>query len=140
MWLSASASPYMTALIVGRQPSRPAEFSSPSAWQEVKTQLKKQCCERVTQLGVRFGRERVVVATVAFGDPKGNYSMLKEMAKDKGTLTNVAATVHEGTSNASVGEIKAELKSLNVEPAGLFEKSDFVDALFAARARASAKR
>ena len=40
-----------------------------------------------------------------------------------------------------VSEIKAELKSLNVEPAGLhFEKSDFVDALFAARARASAKR
>lgn len=29
---SATASPYMTELIVGRQPSRPAEFSSPSAW------------------------------------------------------------------------------------------------------------
>ena len=49
--------------------------------QEVKTQLKKQCLKSVTQLGVRFGRERVVVATVAFGDPQGDYTMLQEMAK-----------------------------------------------------------
>ena len=41
----------------------------------------EQCVERVEQMGDIFGRDRVVVNTVAFGPPSDDYGVLMSMAE-----------------------------------------------------------
>jgi len=104
----------------GKHPLCPCDHVSNSdvCRQEVKALLKKECCERVTQLGVRFGRERVVVATVAFGDPKGNYSMLKDMAKQlpRGSFHKLG--VDASALRTAFSSLSSSLTSLRTESAG----------------------
>ena len=104
----------------GKHPLRPCDHvgNSDVCRQEVKALLKKECCERVTQLGVRFGRERVVVATVAFGDPKGNYSMLKDMAKQlpRGSFHKLG--VDASALRTAFSSLSSSLTSLRTESAG----------------------
>ena len=43
--------------------------------------MKEACLERITAIGNLFGRDRVVVCTVAFGPQKEDFMTLQEMAE-----------------------------------------------------------
>ena len=55
-----------------------------SAWhcrKKIIAQLEKDCCNRVRRIGQVFGRDRVIVRTIAFGPTKEDFSLLEKMAK-----------------------------------------------------------
>ena len=104
----------------GKHPLRRCEASEkPQSCQwEVQRELKKACCDRVKQLGVRFGRERTVFATVAFGDPKGNYSMLQQMSRmlPRGSFSKLG--VNLSALRTTMSSLSASLTSMRTEAAG----------------------
>ena len=52
-----------------------------SCRKRVKDNMKEACLERITAIGNLFGRDRVVVCTVAFGPQKEDFMTLQEMAE-----------------------------------------------------------
>ncbi|KAK3286496.1 hypothetical protein CYMTET_5945, partial [Cymbomonas tetramitiformis] len=103
----------------GKHPLRQCAYGNSEACRnQVKRELSEHCCERVAQLGLRFGRERVVLATVAFGDPKGNYTMLKRMAKKlpRGSFHKLG--VDASALRTAFSSFSSSLTSLRTESAG----------------------
>lgn len=53
------------------------------AWfcrKKIVERLNDDCCQRVKRIGQVFGRENVILRTLAFGSPNENFSLLEEMA------------------------------------------------------------
>ena len=52
-----------------------------SCRKEAQEGVHRDCIQRILQIGDVLGRDRVVVGTVAFGDPSQDYSVLKKMGE-----------------------------------------------------------
>jgi hypothetical protein len=54
------------------------------AWhcrKQVQEQVRIECISKIKRIGQVFGRDKVILRTLAFGPPKKNFEMLEEMAK-----------------------------------------------------------
>lgn len=54
-----------------------------SAWncrKRVMEKVQKECLDRINKIGQVFGRDKVVLRTLAFGPPNENFSLLEQMA------------------------------------------------------------
>ena len=49
--------------------------------QELQHRVRKECIEKVLKMGDLFGRDRLRIATIAFGPPGEDYKVLEEMSK-----------------------------------------------------------
>lgn len=86
--------------------------------QSVKMKLRRQCKQRVAQIVKRFGKDRMIVATCAFGSPSEDFSVLKDMTSKlpRGSFHELGLKSNELKTMFS--SLSSSLSSLRTESAG----------------------
>lgn len=87
-------------------------------WQcrkSTKDAVENECVQRILQIGDVLGRDRVVVGTVAFGDPNQDYSVLKQMgeALPRGSFQKLG--LHAGGLRTAFSSLSSSLTTLRTE-------------------------
>mmetsp|Transcript_10216 Transcript_10216/g.16539 ORF Transcript_10216/g.16539 Transcript_10216/m.16539 type:complete len:690 (+) Transcript_10216:55-2124(+) len=94
----------------------------------VKKYVEDEVLKRVRKLGDYFGRDRMMIGTVAFGPPNLNYRMLKQMANElpRGSFQKLGLQV--GGLKTALTSLTTSLTTLRTEgSSGLTDRNKKVD-------------
>lgn len=85
---------------------------------EVKTQVQDECLQKMREIGDVLGRDRVVVAVVAFGDVSQDYSVLQQMghALPRGSFRKLA--LNANGLRTAFSSLSSSLTTLTTDAGG----------------------
>jgi len=105
--------------------------STGQAWAcraKLQQRTKTECLERIRRLGSLFGRERVIIRTLAFGPPKEDFQLLDELASalPRGEFTKLGLNARN--LRTAFSSLSSSMTSLRTEGGGraLTRRSDKV--------------
>lgn len=103
----------------GRANLQQCPFAQP--WRcrrEVKTQVQDECLQKMREIGDVLGRDRVVVAVVAFGDVSQDYSVLQQMghALPRGSFRKLA--LNANGLRTAFSSLSSSLTTLTTDAGG----------------------